>query len=70
MIVLERNDKAMVSCWLITYKDGTKKILNENAHNTESYRNDLKDNSISSEQHWFDMGECIKENPRVEKIIL
>ncbi len=57
----------MKSCWLINFKNGDKVILSENMYK-ERYLKGTPRDTVSSEEHWFLMDECIKQNPDVDVI--
>ena len=57
----------MKSCWLIIFKNGNKVILSE-AKYKDSYLNETPREEVSSEEHWFLMDECIKNNTDVDVI--
>lgn len=57
----------MESAWLIRLKNGYRVILSEK--NYEKYKKVEHKGSVKTEEHWFDMKECIEENPSIDKYI-
>jgi hypothetical protein len=57
----------MKSCWLIVFKNGNKVILSEAAYK-ERYLKETSREEVSSEEHWFLVDECIKNNPDIDVI--
>lgn len=57
----------MKNCWLINFKNGYKVILSEEKYR-KHYLKETPKEEVMSEEHWFEMKNCISNNPEVDII--
>lgn len=55
------------SCWLVNFEDGGKIIFSEKQYQKHKEVRDVTE--IESDEHWFLMNECVKQNPNVSIFI-
>ena len=56
----------MESAWLINFKTGYKVILSEKAY--KKYNKETPKETVNTEEHWFSMDNCIKQNPNIDLV--